>query len=66
MANDIKENIKRLLDSELTAYQIQKETGINRSTITRLRNGETPIGKMQLDNAIALIEFWDNHNNLDK
>lgn len=58
----IKENIKKLLESDLTAYQISKKTGIQQSTLSRLKKGEIEVGNMKLDNALKLNQIWEEHN----
>lgn len=55
----IKENIKKLLKSDTTAYRISKETGISESQLSRMKKGEIEIGRITLDNAIKLNEFWE-------
>jgi DNA-binding Xre family transcriptional regulator len=55
----IKENIKKLLESDITAYRISKETGISESQLSRMKKGEIEIGRITLDNAIKLNKFWE-------
>lgn len=57
----IKENIKKLLKSDITAYRISKETGISESQLSRMKKGEIEIGRITLDNAIKLNEFWEEN-----
>lgn len=59
--NYIVENIQSLLASDLTAYKIQAETGINRSTIGRLKKGEIEIVKLSLENALKLSDIWEEY-----
>ncbi|MCG3418952.1 helix-turn-helix domain-containing protein [Oceanobacillus jordanicus] len=55
------QNIEALLHSKITAYKIQQETGINRSTIGRLKSGEIEIVKLSLENALKLSDLWHTH-----
>ncbi|GAA5416183.1 hypothetical protein Pryu01_01215 [Paraliobacillus ryukyuensis] len=57
--HNIVDNIQSLLDSDITAYKIQQSTGINRSTIGRLKKGEIEIVKLSLENALKLNQFWE-------
>ncbi|WP_339233772.1 hypothetical protein [Oceanobacillus sp. FSL W7-1281] len=52
-------NIEELLASEITAYKIQQQTGINRSTVGRLKNKEIEIKKLSLENALKLNDLWE-------
>lgn len=49
--------IKKVLDSDLTGYEIQRLTGISRSTIFYLRNGDSYISNLSLKNASRLYEL---------
>ena len=49
--------IKKVLDSNLTGYEIQRLTGISRSTIFYLRNGDSAISNLSLKNASRLYEL---------
>ncbi|GIN74046.1 hypothetical protein J14TS2_45210 [Bacillus sp. J14TS2] len=64
--HEIIRNIESLLQSDLTAYKIQLLTGINRSTITRLKNGEIEIKKLSLDNALKLNDVWEDRKDVLK
>ncbi len=57
--HEIIKNIESLLQSDITAYKIQQLTCINRSTITRLKNGEIEIKKLSLENALKLNDLWE-------
>src|SRR5690625_6074 len=57
----IKENIEKLLNSELTNYRISKLTGIDQATLSRFKNGKTKIGDMKLDNALKLNNLWEEY-----
>lgn len=49
--------IQKVLDSNLTGYEIQRLTGISRSTIFYLRNGDSAISNLSLKNASRLYEL---------
>ncbi|MCK0473570.1 helix-turn-helix transcriptional regulator [Halalkalibacter sp. APA_J-10(15)] len=57
----MKEKIRKLMDSDIKSYIISKETGIQQSTISRLRKGNIKIGRLTLDTALKLVEFYDQH-----
>ncbi|MCC2250091.1 helix-turn-helix domain-containing protein [Virgibacillus sp. AGTR] len=59
----MKEDIRKLIESDITGYKIKKETGISESTISRIRRGQIDIGSITLDNALKLYEFYQNHKN---
>jgi DNA-binding Xre family transcriptional regulator len=54
----IKENIIALLQSDISAYKISKETGIPQSTLSKIKKGKIDVGKITLDNALKLNEFF--------
>lgn len=55
----LSEKVQALLQSNITAYRIEKETGVAQPNITRLRNGQSDVGHMSVDNAEKLAKFWD-------
>lgn len=57
----MKEEIRKLIESEITGYKIHKETGISESTISRIRSGKIELGSISLDNAEKLYKFYENH-----
>ncbi|WP_035342599.1 helix-turn-helix domain-containing protein [Halalkalibacter hemicellulosilyticus] len=62
----MKEKIRKLIDSDTKSYIISKETGIQQSTISRLRKGKIKIGRLTLDTALKLVEFYDQHKDNSK
>lgn len=50
--------IQKLLDSDISAYRIAKETGVAQPIITRLRNGGRQISTIEVRTAQKLIDFW--------
>lgn len=61
--NEIYQTIKRLLESEITAYQIEKDTGISRAKIGRLKNGKNDLNNLSLETASKLYEYAKTHLN---
>ncbi|MFD2628772.1 helix-turn-helix domain-containing protein [Oceanobacillus kapialis] len=57
----MKEEIRKLLESNITGYKIFKETGIQESTISRLRSGKKEIGSIALDTALKLHAFYEDY-----
>lgn len=55
--------IRLLLTSDITAYQIEKGTGLSRSKIGRLKNGENTIDNLSLSSAKLLFEYAKAHLN---
>ena len=51
-------NIEQLLESNISNYRIYKETGINQSTLSDLKNGKTSLDSMKLINAEKLNLFY--------
>ncbi|MBS4462292.1 helix-turn-helix domain-containing protein [Aerococcaceae bacterium zg-B36] len=54
---EMKKTIEKLLDGNITAYQIAKAIGVQPVVIQRYINGERKIGNMTLDRAIELYEY---------
>ncbi|MGF7436735.1 hypothetical protein [Lentilactobacillus senioris] len=59
---NIEEIIKQLLDSDISAYRIAKDTGVSQSIITRLRNGDRTIDQLTVGTAQKLIDYWNSQN----
>ncbi|ARB40955.1 hypothetical protein KJC18_12460 [Mammaliicoccus sciuri] len=57
------DTIRLLLASDITAYQIEKGTGLSRSKIGRLKNGENSIDNLSLSSAKLLYEYAKDHLN---
>lgn len=58
MSSDIKDNIRKLLDSEISNYRIYKDIGIAQSTLSDLKNGKSKVGDMKLDTALKLNRYY--------
>lgn len=55
----IRTNIERLIESDITAHTVAKETGIARNTAYRILDGEASIDNITLKNAEILAEYWE-------
>ena len=55
---DIKENIEKLMQSEISNYRIHKETGVAQSTLSDLKSGKSKLGNVKLDVALKLKDFY--------
>ena len=55
---DIKENIEKLMQSEISNYRIHKETGVAQSTLSDLKSGKSKLGNIKLDVALKSNEFY--------
>ncbi|MDV0431680.1 hypothetical protein RXV91_12470 [Lactiplantibacillus sp. DA1] len=54
---DIAQQIQHLLDSELTAYRIGKDTGLSITAIQRLKTGESSIDNLSVKTAQTLLDY---------
>lgn len=54
---DIKKEIQKLLDSDITGYRIYKETGVDQAVISKLRSGERKIEDLTVSTADKLLKF---------
>lgn len=59
---EIYQTIQKLLNSEITAYQIEKDTGISRAKIGRLKNGKNNIDNLSLETTDKLYKYATNSN----
>ena len=53
----MRQQIQNLLNSDITSYELSKETGVSNSVLSRLRSGEREIGKLTLETAEKLYQF---------
>ena len=49
--------VKQLLESDISNHQLAKETGVSRSTISRMRNGYIQLDNMCFKNVEKLYEY---------
>lgn len=56
-------SIYELLDSTVTAYEIQAQTGVQRSLIGKLRKGQVELGNIAFRNALKLYAYSETNKN---
>ena len=56
---EIKENIKKLLETDISSYEINRKTGVTRQLIDKYRKEPNTIGRLTLDNALALSKYYE-------
>ncbi|WP_373114117.1 hypothetical protein [Staphylococcus epidermidis] len=62
---EFKETIQKLLDSDVSGYQIYKETGISQSRISDLRKGNRQLGGIALDTTEKLYNYQKSLENVE-
>lgn len=60
---EFRKTIQKLLDSEVTGYQIYMKTGISQARISELRRGKRKIGGIALDTAEKLYLYQKDIEN---
>ena len=53
--------IEELLASKVSAYEIEKRSGVTRNTISKLRTKKQEVMKMSLESANKLQKFWEEY-----
>ncbi|MDK9857649.1 XRE family transcriptional regulator [Staphylococcus equorum] len=53
----VTDSINELLDSTVTAYDIQAQTGVQRSLIGKLRKGQVKLENIAFKNALKLYAY---------
>lgn len=51
------EMIQKLLNSDLSGWKIEKETGVSRNAILEMRHGRREVKNLRLDTAIKLTTY---------
>lgn len=51
--------IEQLINSDLTAYRISKDTGIALSVIQKIKDGTSKLDNISLKNAEILSKYWE-------
>lgn len=51
------ETVKKLLESEISATEIEKATGVDASSIRRIRRGERKLENLSFEKGIKLYEY---------
>ncbi|GAA0347256.1 hypothetical protein [Oceanobacillus oncorhynchi] len=59
--HEIKDNISKLFDSDVSNYAIHKATGISQSSLADIKKGKAKLGNITLDKAIKLNNYYVNH-----
>ena len=50
-------NIQKLIDSDISAYQIEAKTGVSRTTISNLRNDKAELMNLKGINLLKLSDY---------
>ncbi len=58
--SEYKKQIVEVFESEVTGYQISKETGISQNVISSIRNNKRDIDNLTLKTTEKLHEFYKN------
>lgn len=53
----MREKVQQLLDSEISASKIQRDTGIQKTQISKLRNHKIKLDNIAFGNAIKLYDY---------
>lgn len=51
------EKVKKLMDSDISATEIEKATGVDASSIRRIRRGERKLENLSFEKGVALYEY---------
>ena len=57
------EAIQKLIDSDISAYQITKNTGLSGTVINEIRRGKRKIENLTLETGFKLSNYWKTLNN---
>lgn len=55
----LSQKIDKLIKSDITVYQIAKDTGVSQASLTNMRNGKKEINNLRLETAEKLGDYWD-------
>lgn len=68
MIVDVEKIEKLLADENISAYEIEKYSGLNRMTITNLRNGNADLMRLGLGSALKLMKYIEmmEESNMEK
>lgn len=53
--------VKKLMESEISATEIEKATGVDASSIRRIRRGERKLENLSFEKGLALYEYAKAH-----
>lgn len=59
--SEYKKQIVEVFESEVTGYQISKETGISQNVISSIRNNKRDIDNLTLKTTEKLHKFYKKH-----
>ncbi|HDH1977801.1 TPA: hypothetical protein PIS85_002332 [Staphylococcus aureus] len=59
--SEYKKQIVEVFESEVTGYQISKETGISQNVISSIRNNKRDIDNLTLKTTEKLYEFYKKY-----
>lgn len=51
------ETVKKLMNSNISAIEIEKATGVDASSIRRIRRGERKLENLSFEKGVALYEY---------
>lgn len=57
------ETVKKLMESEISATEIEKATGVDASSIRRIRRGERKLENLGFEKGVKLYEYAKSHLN---
>lgn len=57
------ETVKKLIESEISATEIAKATGVDASSIRRIRRGERKLENLSFEKGVKLYEYSKAHLN---
>lgn len=57
----ILEMVKKLMESEISATEIENSTGVDASSIRRIRRGERKLENLSFEKGLALYEYAKAH-----
>ncbi|MEB6244685.1 XRE family transcriptional regulator [Staphylococcus xylosus] len=55
------ETVKKLIESDIIASEIEKATGVDASSIRRIRRGERKLENLSFEKGVALYEYAKIH-----
>lgn len=61
---NIKNNIEELFNSDVSNYQISKDTKISQMTLSKYATGKSELGNMTLDNALKLNDYYTKNKEM--
>ncbi|MCE5039413.1 hypothetical protein [Staphylococcus auricularis] len=56
------ETVKKLLNSNISATKIEEKTGVDASSIRRIRRGERKVENLSFESGVKLYEYEKGRN----